>query len=92
VSGIYFDSGEVVLMRCALGLWVRSFGRSTLESIIQLDPEWMTELTLLFTAQDAHTGLRRGREFELPYYGAFGRQRSDRITSSAATSASAPSQ
>lgn len=57
VSGVYFDSGEVVLIQCALEFWVRPVARSRLESIVEINREWMTSLNVLFTAQGARAGL-----------------------------------
>jgi hypothetical protein len=58
VSGVYFDSGEVGLLECVHEFWVRSVGRSRLESVMEQNPDWMTSLNVTFTAQDVRAGLQ----------------------------------
>jgi hypothetical protein len=58
VSGIYFDSSEVVLIEGELEHWVHPIAHSTLASIVELNQEWMTSLTTLFETEDPRVGVR----------------------------------
>jgi hypothetical protein len=57
VSGVYFDSGEVVLIEYARDLWICPGARSTLESIVEMG-RGMNWLNGLFTAEDPRSDLR----------------------------------
>jgi hypothetical protein len=58
LSGVYFDSGAVVLMECTLGWEVRPIAHSTLASIVELNQEHMTSLATLFATDDSCVGVR----------------------------------
>jgi hypothetical protein len=58
VSGVYFDSGAVVLMECSAGHWVRPIAHSTLASIVELNQERMTWLATVSETEDPRVGVR----------------------------------